>query len=210
MFRASIYGVLVTQRAQSTLTVLFSRAARLRARQSGIDAAIMTVLPPYPPMAFEIETARLILRPWEDGDAPDYGALIAERGEGEQTPEMVRDKIRTQQVQARVAGIALLPGFRREDGAFVGYCGLTVGRASVEEPEIAVELLQRMHGQGLATEAARAVIDAAAATGRARIWATIRSWNAPSFRVVEKLGFARDHSTHDERGELVWLTRSLR
>ncbi|MEO8894586.1 MAG: GNAT family N-acetyltransferase, partial [Rhizomicrobium sp.] len=155
-------------------------------------------------------TARLRLRVWEDGDVPDYRELIAERGQGVQTLDMVRDKIRTQQIQAREAGIALLPAFRRSDGVFVGYCGLTVGRASQEEPEIAFELLKRMHGQGLATEAAGAVVDAAIATGRARLWATIRSWNAPSFRVVEKLGFLRDHSSSDERGEVVWMRRALR
>ncbi|MES2253747.1 MAG: GNAT family N-acetyltransferase [Pseudomonadota bacterium] len=164
----------------------------------------------FPPMAFAMQTARLALRPWQDSDVPAYRALIAERGEGEPTLEIVRGKIRRQQVQAREAGIALLPAFRRDDGAFVGYCGLTVGRASREEPEIAFELLCRMHGQGLATEAARAVVDAAIATGRARLWATIGAWNAPSFRVVEKLGFQHDHSTSDARGEVVWMTRSLR
>jgi RimJ/RimL family protein N-acetyltransferase len=53
------------------------------------------------------------------------------------------------------------------------------------------------------------VLDAAAATGRARLWATVRVWNAPSFRVLEKLGFQRDHQSTDDRGELVWLTRAL-
>lgn len=98
---------------------------------------------------------------------------------------------------------------RRDVGDFIGYCGLTVGRASVEEPEIAYELFRRVHGQDYATEAAAAVIDAAIATGRQRLWATVRSWNAPSFRVLEKLGFERDHVSTDDRGELVWLTRSL-
>jgi RimJ/RimL family protein N-acetyltransferase len=53
------------------------------------------------------------------------------------------------------------------------------------------------------------VLEVAIATGRKRLWATVRTWNTPSFRVLEKLGFERDHVSVDDRGELVWLTRSL-
>jgi len=61
----------------------------------------------------------------------------------------------------------------------------------------------------LPTEAARAVLDAAIATGRKRLWATVGAWNTPSFRVLEKLGFERDHVSVEDVGEVVWLTRSL-
>lgn len=94
-------------------------------------------------------------------------------------------------------------------GDFIGYCGLTVGRASVDEPEIAYELFRRAHGPGYATEAGFAVLDVAIATGPKRLWSTVRPWNAPSFRVLEKLGFQRDHVSTEDSGELVWLTRSL-
>jgi RimJ/RimL family protein N-acetyltransferase len=90
-----------------------------------------------------------------------------------------------------------------------GYCGLVTGRATLAEPEIAYELLRSAHGRGYATEAASAVLDAAIATGRRRLWATVRSWNAASFRVLEKLGFERSHSTWDEHGEIVWNVREL-
>jgi RimJ/RimL family protein N-acetyltransferase len=53
------------------------------------------------------------------------------------------------------------------------------------------------------------MLDAAVATGRKRLWSTVRTWNTPSFRVLEKLGFERDHASADDGGELVWLTRSL-
>ncbi|MFC1403076.1 hypothetical protein [Streptacidiphilus sp. N1-5] len=33
--------------------------------------------------------------------------------------------------------------------------------------------------------------------------------DTPSFRVLEKLGFERHHVSVDDRGELVWLTRTL-
>ena len=38
---------------------------------------------------------------------------------------------------------------------------------------------------------------------------TVRPWNAASLRVLEKLDFDRDHVTTDDRGEIVWLTRTL-
>jgi RimJ/RimL family protein N-acetyltransferase len=159
----------------------------------------------------ELETDRLTLRPWAAGDAEDYRALIAERDDGAVSVETARERIVTQLASAEQTGIALLTARRRVEGDFIGYCGLIVGRASVDEPEIAYELFRRVHGQGYATEAARAVVGAAVATGRKRLWSTVRSWNAPSLRVLEKLGFRRDHADpdHDGRGELVWLTRTL-
>jgi hypothetical protein len=45
------------------------------------------------------------------------------------------------------------------------------------------------------------VLEAAVRTGRARIGATVGAWNAPSFRVLDKLGFSRHHTD----GDLVWL-----
>ena len=104
----------------------------------------------------------------------------------------------------------MLPICRRLEGDFIGYCGLIVGRSSLDEPEIAYELIQRARGRGYATEADRAVLDAAIATGRTRLWSTVGSWNTSSIHVLEKLGFARDHvTTKDDGSEVVWLTRVL-
>jgi RimJ/RimL family protein N-acetyltransferase len=69
--------------------------------------------------------------------------------------------------------------------------------------------IKHAHGRGHATEAASAVLDAAIATGRTRLWSTVGTWNTPSFRVLEKLGFERQHVSKDDRGEFVWLTRPL-
>ncbi|MFD3583236.1 GNAT family N-acetyltransferase [Streptomyces sp. NPDC058683] len=160
-------------------------------------------------MPLHLKTARLTLRPWTEEDIDDHRALVAERGAGTQSFEDNRRVIEAQVAASELTGLALLVINRRGAGDFIGYCGLTVGRASVDEPEIAYELLRRVHGQGYATEAASAVLDAAITTGRKRLWATVRSWNAPSFRVLEKLGFERDHVSADGGGELVWLTRSL-
>jgi RimJ/RimL family protein N-acetyltransferase len=160
-------------------------------------------------MPLHLKTARLTLRPWAEADADNHRALVAERGHGMPSVEDNRRVIEAQVAAPALTGLALLVINRRDGGDFIGYCGLTVGRTSIDEPEIAYELFRRVHGQGYATEAASAVLNAAITTGRKRLWATVRSWNAPSFRVLEKLGFGRDHVSADDRGELVWLTRSL-
>lgn len=163
----------------------------------------------YETMPFRLETERLILRPWAESDAAEFCALLAERGKGTPTVEHIRTAIAELLTATETTGIALLPIQRRDEGDFIGYCGLIIGRSNLEEPEIAYELFQRAHGLGYATEAAGAVLDAAVATGRKRLWATVGAWNTPSFRVLEKLGFERDHVSTEDNGEVVWLTRSL-
>ena len=148
--------------------------------------------------------------PWAESDADELRALHSERGNGTPTAEHVRVLIAKQLAATATTGIALLPIRRSDEGDFIGYCGLIVGRSTLEEPEIAYELFQRAHGRGYATEAAGAVLEAAIATGRKRLWSTVGTWNAPSFRVLEKLGFERDHVSTEDGGEVVWLTRMLR
>ncbi len=123
--------------------------------------------------------------------------------------EYVRTAIAELLAATERTGIALLPVQRRDEGDFIGYCGLIIGRTTLEEPEIAYELFRHAHGQGYATEAAGAVLNAAAATGRKRLWSTVGTWNAPSLRVLEKLGFERDRVSMEENGEVAWLTRTL-
>ncbi|MFI6652736.1 GNAT family N-acetyltransferase [Streptomyces sp. NPDC050529] len=163
----------------------------------------------YETMSFHLETERLILRPWADSDAVEFSALLSERGKGTPTVERTRTSIAKLLAETETTGFALLPIQRRDEGDFIGYCGLIIGRSTVEEPEIAYELFQRAHGCGYATEAAGAVLDAAVATGRKRLWSTVGVWNTPSLRVLEKLGFERDHLSMEDSGEVVWLTRSL-
>lgn len=173
----------------------------------------------YEALPAELVTERLRLRRWLPSDVEEYRGLWLERdpravrridAEGRPTVEEMRGWLRDNPLMAD-RGLGLLPIELRDTGEFIGYCGLTVGRGSFDEPEIAYELARRAHGRGYATEAARAVVEAAARTGRRRLWATVREWNAPSFRVLEKLGFHRsDRITEDaERGNTIWMTRAL-
>lgn len=121
-------------------------------------------------------------------------ALWAERvpphrridADGRPTLENIREQIR------RGAGgpLGLLAAVERESSDVVGYCGLVESdHGGVGEPEIAFELLRRVHGRGYATEAATAVIGWAREAEYQRIWGTVWDWNIPSRRVLEKLGF---------------------
>jgi RimJ/RimL family protein N-acetyltransferase len=173
----------------------------------------------YEDLPAELTTERLQLRRWLPSDAEEYRGLWVERdpravrridAEGRPTVEDIRGWIAHNPLAAE-PGLGLLPIERRDTGEFIGYCGLTVGQGSLDEPEIAYELARRAHGHGYATEAARAVVEAAARTGRRRLWATVREWNAASFRVLEKLDFHRsDRVTEDaKRGDTIWMTRVL-
>lgn len=166
-------------------------------------------MPRYQPFPFSLKTDRLTLQLWEEADAAGYRELVGERGDALLSMDEALADIRGARESAPGRGIHLLTLRLHGSDEFLGYCGLIIGRASIEEPEIAYELLRSAHGHGYATEAAEAVVDAARTTGRTRLWSTVRSWNDASFRVLEKVGFRRHHSTTDEQGEIVWLTRDL-
>lgn len=157
-------------------------------------------------MAFDIETERLRLRLRTPHDASWNLRLLGEHAGGTSvTLGEAAHRLGEQQVASLSSGIGFLTITRRSDSQVVGYSGLFVGGSSLEEPELGYELLRQFHGSGYATEAARAVVGAAFATGRQRLWSTARPWNRPSLRVLEKLGFRPDHSITDDRGELVFL-----
>jgi RimJ/RimL family protein N-acetyltransferase len=122
----------------------------------------------------------------------------------------LRTSLAHQLAETALTGLALLAIEDRDQ--FIGHCGLIVGRATWEEPEIAFELFRSRHGRGYATEPGKAVVTVAIRSGRERLWSTARVWNWPSLRVLEKLQFvrARKISPDSERRDLLWLTRQLR
>jgi RimJ/RimL family protein N-acetyltransferase len=165
--------------------------------------------PAYRAMSFSLETPRLALRLRTGADATWNLELLAEHDGGTTlTLDEAERRLVEQNENARKTGIGLLTIRRRVEGDPIGYCGVIVGRGTFDEPEIAYELLPRFRGYGYATEAAGAVAHAAFATGRPRLWASVGSWNTASLRVLEKVGFHRDHSVADERGEIVFMVRS--
>ncbi len=160
-------------------------------------------------MAFVIDTERLSLRLRTKDDAECNLELLREHEGGtELSLGEVEQRMVEQNERAYLDDFGLLGIRRGSEISPIGYSGLIIGRGTFEEPEIAYEILPQFRGNGYATEAARAVSEAAFATGRERLWATVGVWNAPSLRVLEKNGFEAHHNDYGDRGEFVWMVRT--
>ncbi|QNE34982.1 GNAT family N-acetyltransferase [Leifsonia shinshuensis] len=161
-----------------------------------------------PTMPAELTTGRLSLRLRDGRDAEWSLALIAEDPDQEtRTVEEERDRLDAQRRAAEEAGFGVYAVELAETGEAIGYCGLVARRASAAQPGLAYELLRRHVGSGYATEAAAAVADAAFDAGFPVLWAIVERWNAPSFRVLDKLGFTPSRVSGDDGKVLVWLYR---
>lgn len=90
---------------------------------------------------------------WEESDSVWLSKLIGERGVDIPAVDSVRNRLIEMRKKADENGISLLTIRRRDEGDFIGYCGLIIGRSTLEEPEIAYELFRSAHGKGYATEA---------------------------------------------------------
>ena len=127
-------------------------------------------MPPTPPAV--VETARLVLRPLTPDDLGTLAALYADPEvrryfpDGTRTYEQTRDELEwIIGVYYGRYGYGLWATVLKETGAFIGRCGLLPweidGRTEVE---VAYLLDKRHWGRGLATEAARAIVDHAFTT----------------------------------------------
>ena len=154
-----------------------------------------------------IETERLLLRHWRKQDFRPYHAIVSH-------PEVHRhfgpEPMSVEECWRRVnatVGHWQLCGFgnwaveRKADGALLGIAGLFTAWRDLEpefgeEPEMGWIMAAETHGQGLATEANKAVIDWAEANmAPTPFWAVIAPENAPSITLAERLGFEHFHET---------------
>jgi RimJ/RimL family protein N-acetyltransferase len=142
----------------------------------------------FTPMPTELATERLILTREELADATWLADLFTARGAGTVTEAEARSRVAAMHELTSAHGIGAYVLRPRDGGAPAGYAAIIVGRGTVEEPEIAYELLPDAQGHGYSIEAACAVLPAAFATGRRRVWATIRPSNAASLGVLDTLG----------------------
>ncbi len=90
------------------------------------------------------------------------------------------------------------------EGEVVGDCGLTIqdveGEASLE---VGYHVKLALRGQGLATEAAAAVRDAAREAGLPHLVAIIRPANTPSQRVARKIGLTLERTAFKNGGDVL-------
>ena len=158
-----------------------------------------------------IDTERLILRDWRDGDADAFDRHC-------NTPAVMRwlggvlprDKL--DEVVARLTrwqeerGHTFWVVERKEDGAFLGFCGLKVadapGSTVAGDYEIGWRFREDSWGQGYAKEAASASLDFAFERLRAGHVVSITvDGNEASWGLMKRLGFLRreDLDYHDPR-----------
>ena len=109
------------------------------------------------------------------------------------------------------------------DGRMSGWVGLNI-ETEHAHAEMSYALRSELRGQGLTTEAVRAVVDRVFLdTQLGRVWARVDTPNIASIRVLEKLGMQREavmRRCHVRQGELIdlavygllrpeWTPRSL-
>lgn len=151
-----------------------------------------------------LETARLILRPWEDRDREPLARIMSDPQVRRfyprlLTPEETSAEIDAARTKAEAAGFHFQAAEAKADGSLVGLLGLGIipedMQASIRrhpEVEIGWVFAERFWGQGLAPEGAATWLDHAWTLGLPEVVAFTAAVNLPSQRVMEKLGMRRD------------------
>ncbi|MEX0873927.1 MAG: GNAT family protein [Actinomycetota bacterium] len=145
----------------------------------------------------QIETDRLILRELRFDDWPsvlEYQSdprYLEYYEWTERTPEAVQDFVRMladlrREHPRTKYQLAIVP---RPRGPVIGNCGIRMASPEAREADIGYELAPDYWGQGLATEAVRAMVNFGfTELGVHRIWSWCLADNVRSVRVLEKLG----------------------
>ncbi|UVY85007.1 GNAT family N-acetyltransferase [Brachybacterium sp. NBEC-018] len=145
-------------------------------------------------LRFPLRTARLDLRPFTVQDVPAAAAVYGDAevmrhvGEGgavgaDEAAAMVAAYIAHQ----REHGLGFWAVVDRADGALIGDAGFELTEHGLE---LGYTLRRDRWGQGLATEAARACLEAASELRQREVVALVDAANPASAHVLEKLGFA--------------------
>lgn len=146
-----------------------------------------------------IETDRLILRSWKAEDLPLFIAMNKDRGVMRYFPAALSDA-ETESFYGRILdefarnGWGLYAVEIKLTGEFIGYVGLhEIGFEADFAPgiEIGWRLAADYHNHGYATEAAKAVLEQAKKAGIGRLYSFTAKINAPSERVMQKIGMVK-------------------
>jgi RimJ/RimL family protein N-acetyltransferase len=151
---------------------------------------------------FPIETERLLLRPYQDGDFEALHAiesradvnryLYSEARGTDEVRGILRRKL--DETGLRDEGDTLsVACVRRDTGSMIGGCILHWASREHGLGEIGFVLHPDHHGHGYATEATRPLLEFGFATvGLHRIIGRLEARNVASARVLEKLGMRRE------------------
>jgi ribosomal-protein-alanine N-acetyltransferase len=147
------------------------------------------------------DTSRLRFGTWGEGDLELAWGLWGDPlvtlrlGTGAAwTREQVRARLEAEVDRGRDHGVQYWPIFLKTDGRHVGCCGLRPRDPEGGIWEFGVHLRSRFWGQGLATEAARAVLTYAfEERGASALFAGHHPENAASRNLLAELGFRYTH-----------------
>ena len=165
-----------------------------------------------------LETERLRLRAYRKSDLDAQQAIFGDDLVMRQLGALAHDREETWRRLAAAVGMWPLLGFggwaviRKTDDKLIGWVGLfnawrAIEPAFGEAPEMGWIFARDVHGQGMAGEACRAVLDwADAHLPPTPIWAIISPDNAPSFSLAARLGFER-LADSNYRGEPIGVLR---
>lgn len=156
----------------------------------------------------EIETERLLLRPWTDDDAEACFKYAKDTDVGPRagwpphtSVENSREIIRTVFSAPEVYAVVL-----KRSGEPIGCCGFSSCHAGLlghDEAEIGYWLGKPYWGRGLIPEAVNAVAERCfLALGMKALWIALFDGNDQSRRVAEKCGFSYDHTCSDDSGQV--------
>jgi len=151
-----------------------------------------------------METERLRLRAWRDGDdallklhtdTPSFKRWLEDDDMAPRRPGSTTERLQRMQAQE---GFCFWVVERREDDAFLGYCGLkrvdAQGTHLTGEFEIGWGLREDSWGFGYAREAASASLDRAFDIHNAEcVYAFTVTGNLASWGLMERLGMMRRH-----------------
>jgi RimJ/RimL family protein N-acetyltransferase len=163
-----------------------------------------------------LETDRLILRHLERDDLEGLYALYRDPEIRRYFPEgtLSRDETR-EELEWFLDGhpehpeLGLWATIHKESGEFIGRCGLLPWTID-ERPEVEVAYLlaREFWGQGLATEAARAIVGHAFERLEVtRLVCLIDPANLASIRVAERIGMTFEKRLADESGPFLLYSR---
>jgi RimJ/RimL family protein N-acetyltransferase len=148
-----------------------------------------------------LKTPRIGFRCWSQDDLPLARELWADIEVtrflgGPFSEEQIGQKLQREIARMSEHGFQYWPMHLLSNGEHIGCCGLRPFRPEEQVHELGFHLRPRYWGQGLAPEAARAVIHYAFETiGAKGLSAGHHPQNTTSKKLIEKLGF---QYTHDE------------
>lgn len=155
-----------------------------------------------------LQTTRLTLRELTAADAENFYTLNADpeviryTGDGAFESVAAAKEFLENYSHYKEYGFGRWAVIRKEDGAFLGWCGLKYSPES-DEHDIGFRFFREYWGQGYATEAAQACLDYGFGTlGLTTILGRAMKANAASVKVLEKIGMAywKEMDFHGDAG----------